>query len=206
MTTETLKHHYKKYVPDVWLLPNCLDKQWSGLRQAKTARQRLRVGWVGAGQHQGDLEMVTHVVRALAGEVDWIFMGMCTDAIKPYIKEFHDFVAIADYPKKMASLDLDIAIAPIEKNVFNECKSNLRLLEYGAMGWPVVCSDVFPYQYLDPPVFRIANETDAWLEALRKLIDDEPLRLKMGNQLYQWVQSNFLLKDKSQEWMNAIFG
>jgi len=206
VTTETLKQHYQKYVPDVWLLPNCLDKQWSGLRQAKPARQRLRVGWVGAGQHQGDLEMVTQVVRALAGEVDWIFMGMCTDAIKPCIKEFHDFVAIADYPKKMASLDLDIAIAPIEKNVFNECKSNLRLLEYGAMGWPVVCSDVFPYQYLDPPVLRIVNETEAWLEALRKLIDDEPLRLKMGDQLYQWVQSNFLLKDKSREWMSAIFG
>jgi glycosyltransferase involved in cell wall biosynthesis len=206
VTTETLKQHYQRYVPDVWLVPNCLDKQWSGLRRPKAPRSRLRVGWIGAGQHQGDLEMVTRVVQTLAPEVDWIFMGMCTDAIKPHIKEYHDFVAIADYPEKMASLDLDIAIAPIEKNVFNECKSNLRLLEYGAMGWPVVCSDVFPYQSYDPPVMRCSNDADEWLAALRQLMQDEALRLRMGEQLYQWVQSNFLLKDRAQDWMDAIFG
>jgi glycosyltransferase involved in cell wall biosynthesis len=206
VTTETLKQHYQKYVPDVWLLPNCLDKQWSGLRKPKTKRSRLRVGWIGAGQHQGDLELITSVVQTLAPEVDWIFMGMCTDAIKPHIKEYHDFVAISDYPKKMASLDLDIAIAPIEKNVFNECKSNLRLLEYGAMGWPVVCSDVFPYQSYDPPVMRCSNDPDEWLAAIRKLMQDEALRLRMGEDLYQWVQSNFLLKNKAQDWMSAIFG
>jgi glycosyltransferase involved in cell wall biosynthesis len=150
--------------------------------------------------------MVTRVVQTLAPEVDWIFMGMCTDAIKPYIKEYHDFVAISDYPEKMSSLDLDIAIAPIEKNVFNECKSNLRLLEYGAMGWPVVCSDVFPYQSYDPPVIRCSNDPDEWLAAIRKLMQDEALRRSMGEDLYQWVQSNFLLKNKAQDWMNAIFG
>jgi hypothetical protein len=31
----------------------------------------------------------------------------------------------------MASLNLDLAIAPLEINPFNESKSNLRLLEYG---------------------------------------------------------------------------
>jgi GT2 family glycosyltransferase/glycosyltransferase involved in cell wall biosynthesis len=205
VTTETLKQHYQKYVPDVWLMPNCLDKQWDGLRLPRTPGRRLRVGWIGAGQHKGDLELITEVVKELAIEVDWVFMGMCTDAIKPHIKEFHNFVSIADYPKKMASLDLDIAIAPLEQNIFNDCKSNLRLLEYGAMGWPVVCSDVFPYRALNPPVLRCANEPADWLAAIRKLMHDEPLRHGMGEQLHQWVQANFLLKDKAGEWMRAIF-
>jgi GT2 family glycosyltransferase/glycosyltransferase involved in cell wall biosynthesis len=205
VTTETLKQHYQKYVPDVWLMPNCLDKQWDGLRLPRTPGRRLRVGWVGAGQHKGDLELITEVVRELAAEVDWVFMGMCTDAIKPHIKEFHDYVSISDYPKKMASLDLDIAIAPLEQNIFNECKSNLRLLEYGAMGWPVVCSDVFPYRAHNPPVLRCANEAADWLAAIRTLMHDEALRHRMGDQLHQWVQANFLLKNKAREWMRAIF-
>jgi glycosyltransferase involved in cell wall biosynthesis len=132
-------------------------------------------------------------------------MGMCTEGIKPYIKEFHDFVPIADYPKKMASLDLDIAIAPLEQNFFNDCKSNLRLLEYGAMGWPVVCSDVFPYRSLNPPVLRCADNPQDWLDALRRLMADEALRARMGDDLHQWVQTNFQLKDKAREWMAAIF-
>jgi GT2 family glycosyltransferase/glycosyltransferase involved in cell wall biosynthesis len=205
VTTETLMEHYKKYVPDVWLVPNCLDKQWSNLRLPKAGGSKLRVGWVGAGQHQGDLEMVSEVVKALATEVEWVFMGMCTDAIKPYISEFHDFVQIADYPEKMASLRLDIAIAPLEQNFFNDCKSNLRLLEYGAMGWPVVCSDVFPYRYLNPPVLRCANQAPEWIAALRKLIEDASLRTRMAEDLHQWVQGNFLLKNRTQEWMAALF-
>ena len=143
--------------------------------------------------------------KELATDVDWVFMGMCTDAIKPHIKEFHDFVSISDYPKKMASLDLDIAIAPLEQNIFNECKSNLRLLEYGAMGWPVVCSDVYPYRTLNPPVLRCGNEADQWMVAIRKLMHDEDLRHRMGEQLHQWVQANFMLKNKADDWMRAIF-
>ncbi len=205
VTTDTLRQQYQKYVSDVRLLPNCLDKQWSDRRTMRTCGRKLRVGWVGAGQHKGDLELVTEVVKALAGEVDWVFMGMCTDAIKPYIKEFHEFVPIGDYPAKMFSLDLDIAIAPLEKNFFNECKSNLRLLEYGAMAWPVVCSDVFPYQHMDPPVLRCGNSSQEWVDALRTLMDDQTLRFKMGDDLHTWVRSNFTLKNKTGEWMQAIF-
>jgi len=205
VTTEPLIQHYKKYVRDVRLMPNCLDSQWSGLRLPRTLGRRLRVGWIGAGQHKGDLELVSQVVRETASEVDWVFMGMCTEEIKPHIKEFHDFVSFADYPKKMSSLDLDIAIAPLEQNFFNECKSNLRLLEYGAMGWPVVCSDVFPYRTLNPPVIRCANDPAEWISALRKLMADQRLRHQMGEQLHQWVSDNFMLADKAQDWMKAIF-
>ena len=204
VTTETLKRHYQKYVSDVYLIPNCLDKQWDGLRDEHTPPARLRVGWIGAGQHKGDLDLVAEVVKATADEFDWVFMGMCTDAIKPLIKEFHGFVAIGDYPKKMSSLQLDIAIAPLETNHFNECKSNLRLLEYGAMGWPVVCSDVFPYQTMDAPVVRCSDSVEEWVDALRSLARDEARRLELGTALHAWVQSHYLLKNQVPAWKNAI--
>jgi glycosyltransferase involved in cell wall biosynthesis len=211
VTTETLQGRYGSCVPDVWLVPNTLDQQWQGHYQAHAPRtqspgQRLRIGWVGSGQHKGDLDMVTEVVRALAPEVDWVFMGMCTEAIKPLIKENHEFVPIDQYPAKMVSLQLDIAIAPLEQGLFNECKSNLRLLEYGAMGWPVVCSDVFPYRYLKPPVLRCANDPQAWLNALRRLMQDAPLRRHMGAQLHHWVQTHFMPRNRVTDWKQAVFG
>lgn len=204
VTTQPLVDYYKRYVADVRIVPNALGAQWLGLRKAPVARERLRIGWVGAGQHHGDLELVTEVVRQLAPEVDWVFMGMCTDSLRPLLKEFHGFVSIADYPKKMAELCLDVAIAPLEDNLFNRCKSNLRLLEYGAMGWPVVCSDVYPYRTDDPPVIRVNNTCEEWVSAIRQMFD-ERTRLRYADGLHQWVQDKYLLRQHEAAWARAIF-
>ncbi|WP_029461556.1 glycosyltransferase [Serpentinimonas barnesii] len=204
VTTDTLLQHYRQYVPDVRLVPNSLDRPWFALDVKRAPGERLRIGWIGAGQHQGDLELIAPIVAEFAAEVDWVFMGMSIDAIKPHLKEFHSFVSIADYPAKMATLNLDIAIAPLQDNLFNRCKSNLRLLEYGAMGWPVVCSDVFPYRTDDAPVLR-CNTPEAWRAALRRLIDDAALRAQLGHQLQQWVQEKYALQGLTQRWFEAIF-
>jgi glycosyltransferase involved in cell wall biosynthesis len=187
VTTEPLVHHYKKYIENVKIIPNCLAPHWFNLEIAKTKRDKLRVGWIGAGQHQGDLEIINDVVKEMADKVDWVFMGMHTAEAETYIKEFHPFVSISEYPQKMASLDLDIAVAPLEDNHFNSCKSNLRLLEYGAMSWPVICSDVFPYQTNNPPVIRVQHSVSDWIDALNRLISDESERLRMGKALHSWV-------------------
>lgn len=204
VTTQPLLDHYQRYVSDVRIVPNALDKQWLGLCKPPQKRNRLRVGWVGAGQHHGDLELITEVVRELAKEVDWVFMGMSIDAIRPLLKEFHSFVSIADYPKKMSELDLDIAIAPLEDNIFNRCKSNLRLLEYGAMGWPVVCSDVYPFSTSNPPVIKVENKKEAWINAIRILFDDKK-RKKNASELNQWLYKKYLLSNYKKSWFSAIF-
>jgi GT2 family glycosyltransferase len=204
VTTQPLANHYRKYVADVHIVPNTLGGAWLGLRKQPKPRSRLRVGWVGAGQHHGDLDVIESVVRELASRVDWIFMGMCTDEIKPLLKEFHGFVSIGDYPKKMSELDLDIAIAPLEDNKFNRCKSNLRLLEYGAMGWPVVCSDVYPYQSDNPPVVRVQNDPAAWVAAIRSLYDSK-LRYAKAEAMHQWVMSRYRLEVKYKTWFQSIF-
>ncbi|WP_084461329.1 glycosyltransferase [Curvibacter gracilis] len=206
VSTQPLLEEYRGYCKDIRVMPNCLDDQvWGQFYKVPAPRSRLRVGWAGAAQHLGDLEMIGEVVARFKDEVDWIFMGMCPDSLRPHIKEFHPFVSYVDYPAKLASLDLDIAIAPLEDNPFNRCKSNLRLLEYGAMGWPVVCSDVYPFRTENPPVLRVPNEKEAWIESLRRLIDDSALRHQMGRQLNQWVSDNFYLSKNTDKWFSAIF-
>jgi hypothetical protein len=79
------------------------------------------------------------------------------------------------YPQALARLDLDLAIAPLEIHAFNECKSNLRLLEYGAMGWPVICTDIYPYQ--NAPVTRLPNDPQKWISTIREqLAEPDALR------------------------------
>jgi GT2 family glycosyltransferase len=204
VTTLPLLEHYQKYVPNVSIIPNCLSSKWFALQPVKTKNKRLRVGWIGAGQHQGDLEIINDVVAALSDRVDWVFMGMHTEQAKTHIKEFHPFVSIKDYAEKMASLNLDVAVAPLEDHVFNQCKSNLRLLEYGAMSWPVVCSDVYPYQTNNPPVLRCKPDFHLWMAALERLIDDQDLRLEMGRKLHAWVRQHHSLDNWGGAWFSSL--
>jgi hypothetical protein len=107
-----------------------------------------------------------------------------------------------EYPAKLASLNLDLAVAPLEIHPFNEAKSNLRLLEYGVMGWPVVCTDIHPYQ--NAPVKRVANEPQAWIDAIRERVHDLDAAEREGDQLKAWVLQNFMLEDHLDEWMRAL--
>ena len=128
---------------------------------------------------------------------------MCLEELRPYIKEEHPFVVDFDaYPKKLASLNLDIAVAPLEAHPFNEAKSNLRILEYGALGLPVICTDIFPYQ--NAPVKCVSNDPQAWATALRERIHDLDAAAVEGDCLRQWVHKHYMLEDHLDEWLSAL--
>lgn len=204
VTTEPLAELYKGMIGDIRVVPNGLESaRWLGLESRRGRGRKPRVGWAGAMQHQGDLELIQQVVEALAGEVDWVFMGMCPEALRPHVSEFHGWVPYELYPQKLASLDLDLAIAPLERNSFNECKSNLRLLEYGVLGWPVVCSDVAPYR--QGPVTRVPNKASAWIQAIRERIHEPSALAAEGERLRQWVLEHYLLEGHLDLWLGAIF-
>jgi glycosyltransferase involved in cell wall biosynthesis len=149
-----------------------------------------------------DLRLIVDVVKATADEVDWIFFGMCPDPIRPLVKEFHEPVKLEDYAAKLASLDLDLAIAPLEDIPFNHGKSHLRLLEYGVMGYPVVCSDITPYRG-DYPVTRVPPKFKAWVETIRALVADRDELARRGDALRQHVQRHWMLEDHLDVWLKA---
>ena len=209
VATEPLLEAYRNICDDIWIMPNYLEwRRWCDIETVEEEykpdrfTQKPRVGWAGARQHLGDLQLIIPVVKTLANEVDWIFFGMCPDELRPYVREYHDMVPFELYPAKLASLNLDLAIAPLEKNAFNETKSNLRLLEYGILGYPIVCSDIYPYQ--NAPVTRVSNTHQAWLNAIRAHIHDLKATKQAGHHLKQWVFDNWLLENHIDEWAQAL--
>lgn len=205
VSTQPLADALSSMHHDIRVVPNMLASQlWHGLHGRRQTSAKPRVGWGGGTSHRGDLELIADVVRILADEVDWVFFGMCPDLLKPYIKEFHAGVSLQAYPAKLASLNLDLAVAPLEHNLFNDCKSNLRLLEFGACGFPVVCSDTKAYAgYL--PCTRVANNTtEQWLAAIRMHLDDPQASYRMGDQLRETVLRDYVLTaDNLQQWVNG---
>ncbi len=186
-----------------WIVPNYIDETvWGKLQSQRNVSTKPRVGWAGAQQHLGDLQLLEAVVRETASEVDWVFFGMCPESILPLVKEVHDPVLFEAYPEKLATLNLDLAVAPLERNKFNESKSNLRLLEYGILGWPVIASDVEPYQ--NAPVCRVTNQARAWINAIRERIADLDATHREGDVLRNWVRENWILQNHATVWLDAM--
>ncbi|WP_312909867.1 glycosyltransferase [Stutzerimonas nitrititolerans] len=205
VSTQPLAEAFSGLHGDIRVIENRLPVGWwKGLQSERRVGTKPRVGWAGGAGHTGDLELIADVVKELADEVEWVFFGMCPDKLRPYIHEFHAGVFIHQYPSALASLNLDLALAPLEQNLFNECKSNLRLLEYGACGFPVICSDVRCFQNDGLPVTRVKNRFKDWVEAIRAHINDLDAAAKAGDELRTAVLNGWMLEGKNLEaWRRA---
>jgi len=206
VATPALAEAYSDYHDRIVVVPNRLYRPlWASLPAPRPRRpgSRPRVGWAGGLSHTGDLEMVADVVRELSREVDWVFFGMCPERLRPYVAEYHEGVPFKEYPRQLAMLGLDLAIAPLEDNRFNRCKSNLRLLEYGACGYPVVCSDLEPYRG-DLPVTRVRNRYRDWVGAIRAHLADPEATAAAGQALKAAVQRDWMLQGPAlEQWLQA---
>lgn len=204
VSTAPLAEQFADLHGDIRVVPNRLPVDWwGGLSGERRKGAKPRVGWAGGGGHRGDLELISDVVRDLAGEVEWVFLGMCPEKLRPYVHEFHEGVPIEQYPARLAALNLDLALAPLEDNVFNACKSNLRLLEYGACGIPVICSDIACYRG-DLPATRVRNRYKEWVDAIRMHLADLDATARLGDELQTVVRGDWMLAgDNLVAWRDA---
>ncbi|SFU79287.1 Glycosyl transferases group 1 [Paenacidovorax caeni] len=205
VSTDPLAEAFAGLHADIRVVENRLPPSWwSALTPMRRQSAKPRVGWAGGVGHSGDLALVIDVVRELVQEVEWVFFGLCPDALLPYVHEYHRGGPIGRYPARLAALNLDLAIAPLEDNLFNQCKSQLKLLEYGACGYPVVCSDVGPYRRTSLPVTKVRNRFKDWVDAIRMHARDLDAAAKAGDALHTAVRRQWMLEGTGLDvWLDA---
>ncbi|APO98771.1 glycosyltransferase [Xanthomonas perforans] len=206
VSTPALAEAFAGLHSDIRVAENRLPPHWWEHLPARAERQggKPRIGWAGGASHTGDLELIADVVKELAGEVEWVFMGMYPFALRQHIHQFQPGVPIDEYPAALAALDLDLALAPVEQNLFNECKSNLRLLEYGACGYPVIASDVRCYQG-SLPVTLVKNRYRDWIGAIREHLADLDAARAKGAALREVVRRDWMLSGSNLDTWRAAW-
>lgn len=204
VTTAPLAAALGPRVPQVCVVPNYLPGNiWNNVAPPRKPRKKPRIGWSGSDSHLGDLKLLAQILPVLSREVDWVFFGLIRPEFRPYIKQIFDSVPFDAYPEQLAAMDLDLAIAPLQDTPFNEAKSCLKLLEYGILGYPVVCSGVGPYQDPSFPVQRVDNTPQAWIAAIRERIHDLDAARAEGEALQTHVRQHWMLEDHLEEWRAA---
>lgn len=193
VTTERLAQEMRRLtgMKDIRVVPNEIPMQFvnaalAGRRQANPKSTKPRVGWAGGVGHHGDLAIIGEVMKILGDEVHWVFMGLVPHGVDPASVEYHGGVPFEQYPEALGALKLDLALAPLEDNPFNRCKSDLRVLEYGACGFPVLASDVPTYKDC-PHIERVAHDANAWAQAILEILADNATREAFAEKLHGWV-------------------
>lgn len=168
---DAIWHRYKKKAR---ILPNAVPESLFAPPVPRGTGEKLKILWAGSATHQGDFFQVEDAVKLTHSKYEWHFMGWMPDSLKGYAT-FHKGVDMVDYHKKVSSIGAHLGIAPLSATAFNKCKSNIKLLEYGAMGMATIASAVYPY---NPSAARLVKSgfTSEWIAALADM-EDEKKRL-----------------------------
>lgn len=215
VATPELANFYDKFHNNIKVIPNRLDKnQWYNLNPKQQPVERknnkLRVGFFGNYGHTADVQIIIPLVKELANQIDFIFFGYCPNEVKPFLAEYHNFVATKNYPQKLASLDLDLVLAPIETDLFNTCKSNLKILQSGILGYPVIATNYGAYtdspgNSFGLPICRVKNTLKAWRTAILDHINNPEITFQKGLELRQSVINYGFLQDHINDYLDAWF-
>jgi len=99
---------------------------------------------------------------------------------------------------------LDVSLAPLDQHTFNECKSELKLIETGMHKIPIVASDLYRYAELidhGKNGFLVQPRRDHkdWYKYVKQLILDEDMRTEMGQALYDTVYPTYTMEQQTRE-------
>lgn len=204
VTTEYLGNVMKDIgAKEIAVLDNAIDfKHWKKWNFKK--HREIRIGWTGGATHYIDwysikdaLKNVFDKYKGTGVDLKLVIQGAKWDGtLKGIDYEFHDWIAFDGHPYKTASLDLDIAIIPLEDTKFNDSKSCIKWYEFSSLGIPSVVSNVLPYAVeINEETALKYNNPEEFEEQLCKLIDNETLRETIGNNAYKWVRKHKDIKD-----------
>ena len=214
VSTERLKQLVQPYNPNVKVLPNYLDEElWSFKEPAAVSSQEkdpIVLLFMGTTSHTPDLEMISPVLGKLLSKYEGRLKFLCYGPLPPKSLQAHPFVEYREgetynysaFIKNFLEIQADIAIAPLRDNPFNQCKSNLKFLEYSALGIPGIFSDISPYigTVADNINGFVADNLVDWETKLECLIGDQTMRHNLAIAAQADVRKNWMLSNHAEKW------
>ena len=116
--------------------------------------------------------VVQHIIKTRT-DFQWNFYGSYPLALKPFIDKgdikFFPWVQLPDFAETMANSGAQITFAALQDNNFNRCKSNIKLIEAGAIGLPCVCPDMVTYK----DAFLKYKTGDEFIDCLKSALKNQ---------------------------------
>jgi hypothetical protein len=144
------------FVPDFWMGHLYSPKKVTDSFERN--KKKPRILYTGSGAHydienktggQDDFTAVRDYVRKTVDKYQWIFVGAFPPQLGDLVSqgkiEFHPWQNLLNYPRFIASLNVQLMVAPLLDNNFNRSKSDIKFIEACILGIPCLCQDMVTY-------------------------------------------------------------
>jgi glycosyltransferase involved in cell wall biosynthesis len=207
----------------IYVVSNALDERLYKRRSPATpapATERKILGYMGTVTHDADLAIVSRALRKVLERhrdgLEFQLIGGCSNP--DFLKSLEGLpVRVLDpqenarYPKFVEwmtqHVHWDLAIAPLEDSPFTRCKSDMKFLDYSALGIAGVYSRVPAYEtsvrHLESG-YLVENDWMAWESAIEEVLADDSLRLKLSRNAEEYVRSNRMLEQRAHCWRDVV--
>lgn len=171
-----------------WIVPGKATDKWSN---GKT----YQVGYVGVIGKQEGIEYLLEAARILVFEekmsVQFCLVGSGTEVEKLVgqtkqmgLDDHCSFLGrLSDEDLRSVLSTSDVCVNPDEVNELNDKSTMNKILEYMALGKPIVQFDVTEGRYsaLDASAYAIPNDSRSFANELKKILTEPSLAKKMGS-------------------------
>lgn len=212
VTCESMRQYFlsKTNQQNITVVPNYIPRSWCGSIYDKKQTsykydkniKRPRVLYAGSSSHF-DLKLknnqsddMSHVVDKIIENIhkyQWVFLGGVPHALKRYVEqgkvESHSWTHLYEYPYRINELNINAMIAPLQNNIFNRCKSDIKFLEAAACGIPIICQDICTYNNICKQLFTTGEDM---ITKLDELFDNKKKYMKIVESNYNIVCKRWL--------------
>jgi glycosyltransferase involved in cell wall biosynthesis len=208
VSTDFIAEQYSRFNHNIHVCRNGLDVARYNLTLPE--RPTINIGWAGATGHQDAMMPWLQTIANVMGEFEnTCFVSIGQAFANSFIPAFGDralsipFASIEQYPGAMTMFD--IALAPTAKGGWYKGKSDLRFLEAGALGVPLVTGSKEVYPEIEHGVNGILTSSpEAMGLHLSNLIRSPELRKSMGAAAREHVRTKRSIKVMAEQWRVAL--
>lgn len=209
VTTPALAKRYGAH-GRVAVLPNMVPASYLAIE--RPSEPGLVIGWTGSIEtHPTDLQVTRGALErtlasTLEGQVAQVRVVGTGKGVREALRlsreiEATGWLSLEDYPHAMA--EADVGIVPLDDIAFNAAKSALKMMEYGALGVPVIVSPTPDnVRVWGEGVGLIASKPRDWATHLRRLLGSSEHRAEVAGRGRE-AMARFTIEGNADRWWDA---
>jgi len=221
-STDLLQKRYKEF-GEIRKLENYIPAYFWERPKREHKGNIIRIGWAGGTSHQEDLDFIAPIIKKIVAKnknVKFVYTGgggwntQKPDFLWKFGKDHFADIPITRreyctgsrpeiWPDRLNGMMLDIALAPLDDNIFARHKSQIKYYEYGINHWAGIYQKFLYQNVRHGDTGFLATTPEEWEGYIQKLIDNPSLRKDMGGRAYRNIKNHYTFERNFRLWLET---